>query len=138
MNDEASASQSVDAAEPSGPSNETSVSTSTKVVIGILVAWLVVGGVFYFRDTTPVASALTAPAQNVAVPPASAEVAQEPVKFTNPFDKSEVFEYPPGTTEAEAREATSQVLLQRAMERKDQIYAKPLKRKREHLLAASK
>jgi len=139
MSDEAATNQPVKAAELSTPLNESFfVCNPTKVVLSILIAWLVAGGIIYLRDTTSVTSTLTGPAQNVAVSPASAEVAKESVKFTNPFDKSEVFEYPPGTTEAEAREATSQVLLQRAVERKDQIHAKPVKRKRENLVAASK
>jgi len=50
-----------------------------------------------------------------AVPaPASAPV----VKFVNPFDKTEVFEFPAGTTPAESRDKVAQILLQRAQERK--------------------
>ncbi len=41
-----------------------------------------------------------------------------PVRFTNPFDKSEVFEFPAGTTRAEARDAVADILMQRATERK--------------------
>jgi hypothetical protein len=48
------------------------------------------------------------------------EVAAEeppPVRFTNPFDKTEVFELPPGTSKQEAREIVAQLLLERARER---------------------
>jgi hypothetical protein len=38
------------------------------------------------------------------------------VKFRNPFDASEVFEFPPGTTQMEARHAVRETLLQRARE----------------------
>jgi hypothetical protein len=41
----------------------------------------------------------------------------EPVRFANPFDTDEVFEFPAGTTETEARDAVADVLLKRAMSR---------------------
>jgi hypothetical protein len=41
----------------------------------------------------------------------------EPVRFANPFDAGEVFEFPPGTSETEAREAVAEVLMERAMSR---------------------
>ena len=47
--------------------------------------------------------------------PALAE--QPPVRFANPFDKSEVFEFPAGTTRTQARAVVADLLLQRAMER---------------------
>jgi hypothetical protein len=40
-----------------------------------------------------------------------------PVRFINPFDEEEVFEFPAGTSGAEAREAVSRILLERARER---------------------
>lgn len=43
----------------------------------------------------------------------------EPVRFANPFDAAEVFEFPPGTTEAEARDAVAAVLKERAMSRQN-------------------
>jgi hypothetical protein len=43
--------------------------------------------------------------------------APEPVLFRNPFDRSEVFEFPAGTTQAEARDAVAEILMQRARER---------------------
>jgi hypothetical protein len=48
------------------------------------------------------------------------EVAQgPPVVFKNPFDATEVFEFPPGTSKAEARAAVADLLLQRATERRE-------------------
>jgi hypothetical protein len=44
-------------------------------------------------------------------------VAGKPVQFANPFDAHEVFEFPAGTSEAEARDTVAQVLMARAMER---------------------
>jgi hypothetical protein len=46
-----------------------------------------------------------------------------PVAFANPFDRSEVFEFPPGTTRVEARDAVAQILLARARERQNRIKA---------------
>jgi len=41
----------------------------------------------------------------------------EPVLYKNPFDRSEVFEFPTGTTQDEARDAVSKLLLERAQGR---------------------
>lgn len=43
--------------------------------------------------------------------------ATESVRVPNPFDASEVFEFPSGTTRAEARAAMTETLLERARER---------------------
>ena len=39
------------------------------------------------------------------------------MRVKNPFDPKEVFEFPAGTTRAEAREIVSELLLQRAVNR---------------------
>jgi hypothetical protein len=44
-------------------------------------------------------------------------VSSVPTRFTNPFDASEVFVFPPGTTEDAARQSVAEVLLQRARDR---------------------
>jgi hypothetical protein len=59
---------------------------------------------------------LKSPAQTE--PPA---VGNLPTRFTNPFDASEVFEFPPGTTQDAARESVAETLLQRARERRIQV-----------------
>jgi len=41
----------------------------------------------------------------------------KPVRIRNAFDPSEIFEFPPGTSRKEAREAVAQILLERAAER---------------------
>jgi hypothetical protein len=46
-----------------------------------------------------------------------AEAPQPPVRFRNPFDASEVFEFPPGTSDDSARELVAAMLLQRARDR---------------------
>jgi hypothetical protein len=40
-----------------------------------------------------------------------------PTRFANPFDKTEVFELPPGLTREEARQMVAEILLERARER---------------------
>jgi hypothetical protein len=62
------------------------------------------------------------PRETAAMP--SPPLVVEPVKFSNPFDESEVFEFPAGTTETEARDAVATMLLQRAQERLDQAEAR--------------
>lgn len=50
--------------------------------------------------------------------PASAPKSEgAPVLFANPFDAREVFEFPAGTSEDEARDAVAEILMERAMER---------------------
>lgn len=67
----------------------------------------------------------TAPAVAIAAPvaPAPAAPAQPRgpiVQVVNPFDATEVFEFPAETTETEARSAIAELLLQRARERRRQ------------------
>jgi hypothetical protein len=40
-----------------------------------------------------------------------------PMRFANPFDTSEVFEFPAGTTEDDARASVAEILFERARER---------------------
>ena len=42
-------------------------------------------------------------------------------RFANPFDKAEVFEFPAGTTEDEARQLVAEILFERARERGTQL-----------------
>ena len=43
--------------------------------------------------------------------------APKPTLYRNPFDKSEVFELPPGLTQAEAKAMVAEILMERARER---------------------
>ncbi len=52
-----------------------------------------------------------------ASPPLPAPSVAAPVRFANPFDASEVFEFPAGTSATEAHDAVADILLQRARER---------------------
>jgi hypothetical protein len=58
----------------------------------------------------------------VVIPPVSIADPEEgpPVRVRNPFDATEVFDFPAGTSEADAREMTAQLLLQRARDRRGQ------------------
>jgi hypothetical protein len=53
-----------------------------------------------------------------AAPAGPAEPHGAPVRIKNAFDATEVFEFPPGTTEAESREAVAELLLSRASDRR--------------------
>jgi hypothetical protein len=66
--------------------------------------------------TPVVASALPA-ASEPAVLAQSQEPQGPPVRVKNPFDATEVFEFPAGTTRAEARRKIAEQLLQRAVDR---------------------
>ena len=67
-------------------------------------------------SAAPVAQTLT-PTTAVAEP----AIAKPPVKFANPFDRSEIFQFPPGTTRQEARDAVAQILIDRASERRHRV-----------------
>jgi hypothetical protein len=77
-------------------------------VLGIAVS--VALGVFAHRISTV-----------TITPPRAAEGSAEsltsPVRFSNPFDASEAFEFPPGTTDDQARQSVAAILLQRARDR---------------------
>lgn len=68
----------------------------------------------------------------VETPAAEAPLIPEgpPVRIRNPFDKSEVFEFPPGTSEEDAHAKVADALMQRAMERQALLATRPAKRKR--------
>jgi hypothetical protein len=61
----------------------------------------------------------TQAARPTPAPPAAETPAPagEPVLFKNPFDRTEVFEFPPGTSQADARDAVANALLERAQGR---------------------
>ncbi|HUI59966.1 MAG TPA: hypothetical protein VLX90_07075 [Steroidobacteraceae bacterium] len=90
------------------------VAGSVAVLLG---AWAVA----LYRPTPPEVPPPPPVVQTPALPPpapAPQPAPQEPpVQFRNPFDRSEVFEFPPGTSRAEARQAVAEVLMQRARDR---------------------
>ena len=71
------------------------------------------------HDPPELAVGPPAPARVVVAPdPPPPPPAGPPVRVKNPFDAREVFEFPPGTTKAEARQAVADLLMQRALERR--------------------
>ena len=65
----------------------------------------------------PVTPTLAAVAPVMGSPAAVPANEPVPVRFANPFDASEVFEFPPGTSKADARDAVANLLLERARSR---------------------
>jgi hypothetical protein len=97
----------------------------------VAVASALLTAVTYIATTrtvrpAPVAASVVSspPAPVIVAPPPppppvpSAEPA-EPVRFVNPFDRKEVFEFPAGTSKADARDAVAELLYERAQERRD-------------------
>ena len=69
-------------------------------------------------DPPVVVAATPDPPAAVPAPPPPVQEQGPPVRVKNPFDSSEVFEFPAGTTQAEARDAVAELLMQRALERR--------------------
>jgi hypothetical protein len=97
------------------------------------------------RDSDKRVAALPPPPPAVVPVAEPAPVAQaaevpppEPVVLTNPFDKTEKFTFPPGTSKADARDQMAAMLLQRAVDRganrpkSRKLAAEPKPRKTSH------
>jgi len=95
------------------------------VILPIVVASLMSGAVAYLAtipaQSVQVAANTTAGVKTAlpAAPETSAppSVDYTPVRFVNPFDATEVFQFPSGTSETQARQAVAELLLQRAGDR---------------------
>ena len=87
----------------------------------VAVAGVIAAGVLGESDKRAALPPPPPAAAPVAEAPPPVQVAEspppEPVVLVNPFDKSEKFTFPPGTSKAEAREQMANLLLQRAVER---------------------
>ena len=95
----------------------------------ILAACAFSATVAYLNLPAPATPTITPPVQTVPEPPATTPAesppppaeaespAGNPVRFANPFDATEVFEFPPGTSQTDARKAVADALLERARER---------------------
>jgi hypothetical protein len=68
------------------------------------------------------AKAVAPPVTALATPAAISEPVPSPVRFRNPFDRTEIFEFPAGTSPAEARDKVADLLMKRAQERQGQKY----------------
>jgi hypothetical protein len=71
------------------------------------------------HPTAPVVAAAR-PVALVTHPAVATDLQKPAVEVVNPFDKTEVFEFPAGTSADEGREKVAQILLQRARERQNQ------------------
>jgi hypothetical protein len=85
------------------------------IIINVAAATAMSGAIAYVATVPERLAQAVAP----IVPPAVAEPRVEtvPVRYTNPFDSTEVFELPSGTSETEARRKVAELLAQRARER---------------------
>ena len=75
---------------------------------------------YFTADPQPAIATAAVPAPPPAVelrPSAPSLPAAPTVKIANPFDPSETFEFPPGTTEDEAKDSAASLLLERARQR---------------------
>ena len=75
--------------------------------------------------SAPTSMPASVPAPALAPAPASPATPDAPVRFKNPFDASEVFEFPAGMSRAEMRDAVAELLSQRALERQSLFVKKP-------------
>jgi hypothetical protein len=94
--------------------------SSRLLVLSGAAAMGVMGLLIYLAaPSAPAARIAAAPAPTPAATTVAAVVPARldevpPVRYRNPFDRSEVFEFPPGTTRAQAHDAVAALLLERA------------------------
>lgn len=96
------------------------------VVCSIAVVGAIAAGVL--RESDKQVAALPPPPPVVAPAPEPLPTVQvadvvppQPVVLKNPFDPSETFTFPPGTSKADARDQMATLLLQRAVERRAHV-----------------
>jgi hypothetical protein len=89
------------------------------VMFAVAVPGIAVALLWPAPDRHPPAPAVASATLLAKVAPAGPAKPQgAPVRIKNAFDATEVFEFPPGTTESESREAVAELLLSRASERR--------------------
>jgi hypothetical protein len=89
------------------------------VTFAVAVLGIAVASLRPASDRHPPVPAVTSAAPLAEAAPAGpAEPQGAPVQIRNAFDATEVFEFPHGTTESEAREAVAELLLGRARDRR--------------------
>jgi hypothetical protein len=100
------------------------VHASLLIVCGMAVASVIAAAVLHQSepDIDPVAMVVTLPPpEPLPIQVVNLAPPQPEVVLANPFDPSEKFTFPPGTSKAEAREQMAQLLLQRAVDRKAHV-----------------
>jgi hypothetical protein len=102
------------------------ISRNSIFVVGLVIVVIVSGiAVYTHTHSRPAKAVQQAWKPAFPQPTRDADIAEPPepqpqagpVRYANPFDSSEVFEFPAGTSRAAAREAVAEILLQRAVER---------------------
>ena len=89
------------------------------VTLAVAVLGIAVASLWPASAAPPPVSAATSVTPLAAAAPAGpAEPQATPVRIKNAFDATEVFEFPQGTTQSEAREAVGELLLSRARDRR--------------------
>jgi len=86
--------------------------------LGLAVAFLWPASDRHLPTPAPAPTVTRAAPLAEVAPGAPAEPQGAPVRIKNPFDATEVFEFPHGTPESEAREAVVERLLSRARDRR--------------------
>jgi hypothetical protein len=123
-------------ARPAIPeANKTKRSSYAAVLVFVGIAAVAAGVTVVFSKESPSERKGVAQLAQSTIPAAPDPFVEEPpppvelppVRVKNPFDESEVFELPAGTTKAEARAYVEEVLLQRAAERQAYIQARARK-----------
>lgn len=119
--------------EPSSANRRMSASRVVLALSLAVAAVTVIGARYeYSAPERPIQSSLRIASQEATAfekPELTTDPERPPILFTNPFDNSEVFEFPPGTSEAEARAGVADLLIKRAIERQDQIDARSAQRR---------
>jgi hypothetical protein len=105
------------------------------VVLSIATAALALLMAVPYLAATRTQQPVHAAAASVSIPtasemPAPPTIEGVPVRFSNPFDATEVFEFPPGTSRAEARDAVADLLSSRARDRRSVWVKAPRRNKK--------
>jgi hypothetical protein len=96
--------------------------SSLVVLLSVALAGVITAGALRESDKRARLSAPPTAVVPAPVPAPSVQAAElappEPVVLVNPFDASETFTFPPGTSKVDARDQMATLLLHRAMERR--------------------
>lgn len=88
-----------------------------EVAIALSLAFAAIAAGYALYSDLGAADAARASVARQDWPAVQAEPVGQPLLVANPFDSTEVFEFPAGTTEADAHEAIAGFLLERATRR---------------------
>jgi hypothetical protein len=103
--------------QPSTPAPAPAPATQLAAPMLVAVAPIAAVSSTSVLSPVPTASSVATPGPVASGPDASDPSAPAPVRIKNPFDHSEVFEFPAGTSSEAAHQSVADILLQRAHER---------------------